>query len=598
MTLSITTVSTQYDGTGLETALATVFPFFVDTDIIVTSRVKTTGVDTVLTKGTHYTVTGGSATGATGTVTPIDGSVDFPSTVNWTIERSVPLTQSLDYVENDSFPAASHEAGLDRLTMQAQDRAAEVGRGLMLSVTDVDGSGAFDGRSNRIENIDDPIENQDAATKLWTEAKMAELLVTPSVTVTPAGEDLMNDATPAAQMITLGGGTAGINVFEGETQAASALGMGVTAYMHTVLLEATAAAARENLKIGGENLLINGGFEVWQHGLVFNTTVPAAGANNDGSYFADQWMIISDGNDVVDVGGIPATVPLSVPEGGSHAAFMTVQTFNKKFGVYQPIEYTVTLPLRSRVVTISYNAYTVGGGTNLTNMRCHLISYNAVGGGDDITGNPIDAWNGAGTPPSMLANYELVEPTVTDAEEADITGGSLAANRFSASFTVPANAVNIAVMIIADDANIQVGDILVVANIKLELGTGGGYYAPQRYEDVLRRCQRFYLSTFDYQIPPQEDVDNTIGCLTSYVSDLSIVSHIDVQWRFPVPMVDDPAILTYNPMDPGTGWNNATADANLTAAVVKDKFKAHISFHGTIARDEIHSIHATADARL
>ena len=138
MTVSVTTTVQQYTGTGLETELNTVFPFFVSSDIVVTQRVTATGVDTTMVLGTHYTVEGGSAAGAVGIVTPIDGATDFTTAMTWTLRRSLPLTQSLDYVENDSFPAASHEAGLDRLTLQSQDRSALLDRALRFPFGDAE----------------------------------------------------------------------------------------------------------------------------------------------------------------------------------------------------------------------------------------------------------------------------------------------------------------------------------------------------------------------------------------------------------------------------------------------------------------------------
>ena len=116
----------QYTGDGTDAVLNTVFLFFTATDIVVTSRVISTGVPTVLVKDTHYSVSGGSATGANGTVTAINGSSNFPSTVTWTIERQLPLTQSTDYIANDAFPAESHETALDRLTLLVQDLKAVV----------------------------------------------------------------------------------------------------------------------------------------------------------------------------------------------------------------------------------------------------------------------------------------------------------------------------------------------------------------------------------------------------------------------------------------------------------------------------------------
>ena len=126
MTIAVDGNPQQYTGNATDAVLNTVFKFFTATDIVVTSRVITTGVPTVLVKDTHYSVSGGSTAGATGTVTAINGSSNFPTTVTWTIERRLALTQPTDYIANDNFPAESHEIALDRLTLIVQDLKAIV----------------------------------------------------------------------------------------------------------------------------------------------------------------------------------------------------------------------------------------------------------------------------------------------------------------------------------------------------------------------------------------------------------------------------------------------------------------------------------------
>jgi hypothetical protein len=95
------------------------FSFFgtgTDAEIRVIERVIATGVETTLANGTDYTVTGGA--GSTGTVV---ASTAPAATKRWTIERTTSRTQETDYVENDPFPAETHEAALDRLTMIGQE---------------------------------------------------------------------------------------------------------------------------------------------------------------------------------------------------------------------------------------------------------------------------------------------------------------------------------------------------------------------------------------------------------------------------------------------------------------------------------------------
>lgn len=134
MTVSTTTTKAIYNGDGSTTAFPTTFEFFDAADIEVIERVIATGAETVKTLSTDYTVSGGN--GATGTV----NAVTVPaSTVQWAIRRKTPLTQEIDYIENDDFPAETHERGLDRGVMIAQERQEELDRALKFPVSDAVG---------------------------------------------------------------------------------------------------------------------------------------------------------------------------------------------------------------------------------------------------------------------------------------------------------------------------------------------------------------------------------------------------------------------------------------------------------------------------
>lgn len=136
MTVSIQSNPKIYEGTDADTELPTTFLFFTSSDIIVWQRVVLTGAVSQLVEDTHYSVTGGSATGAVGIVTVIDGATNFTSAMEWTLERSVPLTQETDYVENDDFPAVSHETALDKQTLLSQDADLSTSRSIRFPVTD------------------------------------------------------------------------------------------------------------------------------------------------------------------------------------------------------------------------------------------------------------------------------------------------------------------------------------------------------------------------------------------------------------------------------------------------------------------------------
>lgn len=124
MTISSTTTKLSYTGNGSTTAFPVTFSFFgsgATSELIVIERVIATGAETTKTYSTHYTISGGN--GSTGTVT---AGTAPANTVQWHIRRNTTQTQGTDYVENDAFPASSHEEALDRLTMINQEQETDL----------------------------------------------------------------------------------------------------------------------------------------------------------------------------------------------------------------------------------------------------------------------------------------------------------------------------------------------------------------------------------------------------------------------------------------------------------------------------------------
>ena len=113
MTITTTTSKVTYTGNGSTDVFAYTFKIFADAEIKVY-------VDNVLkTLTTHYTISGaGSASG--GNVTFTSGNIPADTT-KVVLVRNIAKTQVTDYVENDSFPAETHESALDKLTMLVQD---------------------------------------------------------------------------------------------------------------------------------------------------------------------------------------------------------------------------------------------------------------------------------------------------------------------------------------------------------------------------------------------------------------------------------------------------------------------------------------------
>ncbi len=131
MTVSATSSRIAHSGNGATTAFAVPFAFYAASDLTVTERIVATGAETTKTLNTDYTVSGGA--GATGTVTATTAP---PASVQWIIRRQLPITQEIDYTPNDSFPAQSHEEGLDRAAMRDQQLDEELDRAIKFPATD------------------------------------------------------------------------------------------------------------------------------------------------------------------------------------------------------------------------------------------------------------------------------------------------------------------------------------------------------------------------------------------------------------------------------------------------------------------------------
>jgi hypothetical protein len=143
MTVQSETSKISYAGDGSTTIFSTSFIFTNNEDVKVL-LVSASGAETAQTETTHYTLSGGS--GANGNVTMITAPASGESLV---IYRDPPITQLTDYVENDSFPAESHEAALDKLTQIAQRQSEINTRAVSLS----------EGSSGVSAALPDPIGN-------------------------------------------------------------------------------------------------------------------------------------------------------------------------------------------------------------------------------------------------------------------------------------------------------------------------------------------------------------------------------------------------------------------------------------------------------
>ena len=138
MTISSVTSKVIYVGTGSTAAAAKIFayPFRILTaaDLTVSEYNNANSTATVKVLTTDYDVSGVGDAGG-GNVTITGSYTNLPTGSQLVIQRIVDLTQETDYVENDAFPAQTHENALDKLTMGLQQMQEQIDRAILADVS-------------------------------------------------------------------------------------------------------------------------------------------------------------------------------------------------------------------------------------------------------------------------------------------------------------------------------------------------------------------------------------------------------------------------------------------------------------------------------
>lgn len=199
MAVSTAYAPLSFNGNDATTAFSVTWPFF--TGSLVVTLIASTGVETVKTITTHYTVAGGTdANGlpATGTVTMLTAPA---SGETLRVTRATPKTQTSTWGENDPFPQKTIEAALDKGLLIAQEGIADAVDEITGDFLQLNTGGAtdyFDAETTLISNVVDPVSAQDAATKAYVDG------IAFGVTVSAFGQMLIDDADASAARTTLG----------------------------------------------------------------------------------------------------------------------------------------------------------------------------------------------------------------------------------------------------------------------------------------------------------------------------------------------------------------------------------------------------------
>lgn len=308
---------------------------------------------------------------------------------------------------------------------------------------------------------------------------------------------------------------------------------------------ATALATQQSIKAyadaaGVQNRIINPQFAIGQRGANFaGSTLPA---NNDDQYIHDRWVLLSDGNDIVDVSKETTTVPA----GAFSALKMDVETANKKFGIVQILEAADCSDIIGGKVSAAFKARAGGSNSTLDKLRAAVISWQ--GTADTVTSDVVSAWNAEGANPTLAANWTY-ESTPVDL---DLTT-SFQQFAMTAVDIDTASSKQVALFIWVDNTDATVGDLAYIGDCHLVEGSVLPAFKARKLSEEFTLCQRYLL-----QITFTSSGDRWLAGFIASISTETAKFGLGVAVPFRV---------TPTPSVNNVGTNNPT-DGNLNTASI------------------------------
>jgi len=308
-----------------------------------------------------------------------------------------------------------------------------------------------------------------------------------------------------------------------------------------------------------KNLLINGGMNFKQRGTsgtyFTSATTPA---NNDDTYLLDRWILLSDGNDIVDV--LPEADAEGV-SGKEDGCWMEMETIQKKFGIFQIIERDnlKTIMGGSEVVSLSFEAK-VGSATRFSDIRAVVLSWD--GASDSPTSDCISAWGAEGSNPTYVANWT-----------AENTPANLSVTASFARYTIEnismdtANFNNVGVLIWQNNVATAdtLSDTLLITNVQLEKGATASAFEYRQTTNELSLCQRYYQKS--YQAVTAPGGATIVGSVKWYANNINSANHTAIMHAgFATEMRGIPTVIAYD-MAGTAGKVTMAAGDGITATI-------------------------------
>ncbi len=222
--------------------------------------------------------------------------------------------------------------------------------------------------------------------------------------------------------------------------------------------------------------LLNGSFQVNQSGVATYTSATSP-ANSDDTYLLDQWILLSDGNDIADVSQ-EATV---IPTGGSASIKFDVETQNKKFGIVQIIENKDAIKYAGKYASLQFKARTTTGHV-VENVRAAVLSWSSTA--DTVTSDVVATWNAEGANPTWATNWTAENTAANLVLVAD----TWTTYKIENIYVDTASMTNLAVFIWVDDTDCALEDLLYITDVQINEGAVCLPYMPRSFDSDASLC--------------------------------------------------------------------------------------------------------------
>jgi len=223
----------------------------------------------------------------------------------------------------------------------------------------------------------------------------------------------------------------------------------------------------------GQNDVINGEMRIAQRGTSF--TAATAPLNSDATKLLDRWILLSDGNDIVDV-----TQSTVAPTGFSNSVKLEVETANKQFGLLHILENKDAIKYAGGVASLQFKAKMAAADDNTHSVKAVLLSWS--GTADAPTIDVVNAW---GATPTYVANWT-----------AENSPASLTLTTSFQTFEIEnisvdtANMANLAIFIFCDQTDGAVDDAIYLSAVKNENGAACTAFVSRPIAQEQTMCER------------------------------------------------------------------------------------------------------------